>query len=155
MYKIEKKQIMATKWVLGISLQSYNERLISLKFLPLCHYVELHDLLLFLAITHNEFDIPTTFKTHEDERTRQHCRGELKIENNRLVKSDENLFHRKKQLYNVVNRSIQKFGGNINKHTITEAYWHFFTTQFSLTNQCSWRIICRCDNCNKWKKLYN
>ena len=96
--------------------------LISLKLLPLCHYVELHDLL-FLAITRNEFDIPTNFKTLEDERTRQHCRCELKIKNNRLVKSDENFFHRTKQLYNVVSRSIQKFGGNLNtlsqKHTGT------------------------------------
>ena len=145
---------MDTKWILGISIQSYKERLISLKLLPLCHYVELHHLL-FLAITRNEFDITTNFKTLEDERTRQRCRGELKIENNRLVKSDEKFFHRTKQLYNVVNRSIQKFGGNISKHTITKAYWHFFTTQFSLTNKCSWRIICRCDNCNNWKKLDN
>ena len=79
MYKNEKKQIMATKWILGISLQSYKERLITLKLLPLCHYVELHDLLPFLAIIGNEFDIPTKFKTLEDERTRQHCRSELKI----------------------------------------------------------------------------
>ena len=35
MYKIEKVQIMATKWILGNSLQSYKERLISLKLLPL------------------------------------------------------------------------------------------------------------------------
>ena len=112
MYKIEKVQIMATKWILGNSLQSYKERLISLKLLPLCHYVELHDLLLFLAITRNEFDIPTNFKTLKDEWTRQHCRGELKIENNRLVKSDENFFHRTKQLYNVVNRNIQNLEAN-------------------------------------------
>ena len=82
MYKIEKVQIMATKWVLGISLQSYKECLISLKLLPLCHYVELHELLLFLAITRSEFVILTNFKTLEDKRTRQHIRGELKIENN-------------------------------------------------------------------------
>ena len=30
-------QIMATKWILGNSLQSYKERLISLKLFPLCH----------------------------------------------------------------------------------------------------------------------
>ena len=113
---------MATKWILRNSLQSYKERLISLKLLPLCHYVELHDLLLFLAITQNEHAIPKIFKTLEDERTRQHCRGELKIEINRLVKSDENFFHRTKQLYNVVNRNMQKFGGKLTntlsqKHT--------------------------------------
>ena len=112
---------MATKWILGKSLQSYKERLISLKLLPLCLYVELHDLFLFLAITRNEFDIPKDFKTLEDERTRQNCRGELKIESNRLVKSDENFFHRTKQLYNVVNRNIQKLGGNLNKHPITNS----------------------------------
>ena len=72
MYIIEKVQIMSTKWILGISLQSYKERLISLKLLPLCHYVELHDLL-FLAITRNEFDLPTNFETLEDDRTRQRC----------------------------------------------------------------------------------
>ena len=44
---------MATKWILRNALQSYKERLISLKLLPLCHYVELHDLF-FLAITRNE-----------------------------------------------------------------------------------------------------
>ena len=69
MYKIEKVQIMATKRILGNSLQIYKERLISLKLLPLCHYVELHDLL-FLAITRNKFDIPTDIKTLEDERTK-------------------------------------------------------------------------------------
>ena len=77
MYKIEKFQIMATKWILGSSLQSYKERLISLYLLH-CHYVELHDL--FLAITRNEYDIRANFKALEDERTRQHCGGELKIE---------------------------------------------------------------------------
>ena len=80
MYKIEKVQIMSTKCILGKSLLSYNERLISLKLLALCHYVELHDLIFFLAITLNEFDILRNFKTLEDKRTRQHCRGELKIE---------------------------------------------------------------------------
>ena len=99
--------------------------LINLKLLPLCHYLELHNLLLFLAITCNEFDIPTNFKTLKDKRTRQHCRGELKIEYKRLVKSDENYFHQTKQLYNLVNRIIQKIGDNLNKHTITKAYWHF------------------------------
>ena len=88
MYKIEKVQIMATKWIRGNSLQSHKERLIRLKLLPLCHYVDLHNLLLFLPIRRNEFDIPTNVETLEDERTRQHCRSELKIENNRLVKSD-------------------------------------------------------------------
>ena len=83
MYKIEKKEIKAIKWILGNALRSYKERLISLKLLTLCHYLELHDLLFFLAITRNEIAIPTDFKTLEDERTRQHCRGELKIiENN-------------------------------------------------------------------------
>ena len=78
--------------------------------------------------------IQQNLKSLEDERTRQHCRRELKLKNNRLVKSDENFFHRTKLLYNVVNRNIQKFGGKLNKHTTTKAYWHFFTTQFSLTN---------------------
>ena len=155
MYKIENVQIMAAKWSLGNSLQSYKERFISLKLLPLCHYVDLHDLLLFLAITRKKFDILKFFKILEDERTRQHCRGELKIENYRIVKSDENFFHRPKKLYNVAKRIIQKLGGKVNKHTITKAYWHFLTTQFSLTTKCSRRIICRCDNCNIWKKLDN
>ena len=77
-----KLQVMAIKWILGNLLQSCKEPLIILKLLTLCHYVELHDLLFFVAITCNEFDNLTNFKTIEDERTRQHCRSELKIENN-------------------------------------------------------------------------
>ena len=61
-YKIEKVQIIATKWILGNSIQSYKERLISLNHLQLCHYIELHDLLLSLAIKRNEYGNPTKFK---------------------------------------------------------------------------------------------
>ena len=73
----------------------------------------------FSNITNRLEAIPTNFKALKDDRTRLHCRGELKGENNRLVKSDENFFHRTKQLYNVVNRKTQKFGAKLNKHTIT------------------------------------
>ena len=63
LYKIEKVGIMATKWIQENSLKSYRERLITLKLFPLCHYVEMHHLLLLLNIIRNKFDIPTNFIT--------------------------------------------------------------------------------------------
>ena len=74
-----------------------------------------------------------SFKALEDERTRHHCRGDLKIK--RLVKSDENFFQRTTQLYNVVKRNIQEFEGKLNKHTNIKAYWHLLKTQFNPNKQ--------------------
>ena len=52
----ERVQVMATKWILNCNLD-YKERQVKLKLLPLCLYVEMHDLLMYLSLVNSKYDI--------------------------------------------------------------------------------------------------
>ena len=101
MEKIEKLQKRATSWILSGRSCTYEEKLIALKLLPLCRYVEMHDLLLLLSLLDNILDIKVNIEYQDFEKTRQNARGQLKIAKNSLRKTDENFLHRAKKLYNI------------------------------------------------------
>ena len=83
MSKFEKVQLRETKWILE-TRKSYKERLLHLKILPLSWYVEMHDLLLLLALKLNAFDVKIDIsKVNTDDLTRQQSR-EYKLHDNRL-----------------------------------------------------------------------
>ena len=69
-------------------------RLKELELLPLCLYIEMHDLLLFLPIIKDKFIAKTECLSELcNNITRQPTRGEFKIEKkNRLRTSDDNSF---------------------------------------------------------------
>ena len=89
MLDLERVQKLATKWIL-CSNERYKERLTNLKLLPLCLYIELHDLLYMLAIMITT--PPLISKKKPPETTRQDTRGEFKIAKSRLQKTDDNFF---------------------------------------------------------------
>ena len=66
---------MATKWILIRNLD-YKGRLVKLKLLPLCLFVEMHDLLMFLSLVNSKYDISIAVESSPEEKTRQHSRGE-------------------------------------------------------------------------------
>ena len=97
-----KLQKIATKWILS-EKQSYKQRLVTLNLLPLSLYIEMYDLLYLIALKQVKYDVElSNLDSIQESTTRQHSRGELQINKNRLVRSDENFFHRTKILYNLV-----------------------------------------------------
>ena len=56
MEQLERVQKLATKWILGTS-SHYKERLQKLNLLPLSLYIELHDILVLLALLENKYDV--------------------------------------------------------------------------------------------------
>ena len=152
MLDLEKVQKLATKWIL-CSNESYKERLTNLKLLPLCLYIELHDLLYLLAIMRGDYDTTVNLQENPPETTRQDTRGEFKIAKSRLQKTDDNFFRRTKSLYNLVIRVYKDYGQYLNKQTLLKIYYNFFEKSFAENNKCTWRILCRCGHCNPLNKI--
>ena len=76
MTDLEKVQKLATKWSL-CSNESYKERLTNLKLLPLCLYIELHDLLYMLAIMRGDYDTTVDLQEKPPETTRLEANSKL------------------------------------------------------------------------------
>ena len=77
--------------------QSYKQQLVTLILLPLSLYIEMHDLLYIIALKQVKYDVElSNLDNIQESTTRQHSR-ELQINKNRLLRSDENFFHRTKK----------------------------------------------------------
>ena len=117
----------ATKWIIGSDLSNRN-RIINLHILPLSLYVEMHDLLMLLSIKTGEFDVESSIENETIcDNTRQSNRDEFKLSKPRLNKTNENFFRRTKLLYNYDLRVYENFGKFLNRATIQNIYWNFFT----------------------------
>ena len=148
----ERVQVMATKWILNCNLD-YKGRLVKLKLLRLCLYVEMHDLLMYLFFVNSKYDISIAVESSKEEKTRQHSRGEHAVNKNRLNKSEENFFHRTKLLHNIVIEHYEEYGNQLDKKSKSKLYWNYFLGKFNYLNRCTWRIKYKCVHCNNWKKL--
>lgn len=155
MQEIERVQQVATKWIVSASMP-YKERLRWLNLLPLSLYSEMHDLLYLLSIQNGDYDYnmtSTDVQTTRTETTRQADRGGFRLPKTRLTRTDDNFFRRTKSLFNIVSNVYQKFGNTLNKSTLTTLYWHYFESNYNKENKCTWRILCRCGNCNPASKI--
>ena len=146
----EQVEWMATKWILNCNLD-YKGRLVKLKLLPLCLYVEMHNLFMYLSLVNSKYDISIAVESSKEEKTRQHSRGEHAVNKNRLNKS--NFFHRTKLLHNIVIKHYEEYGNQFDKKSISKLYCDYFVRKFNYLNRCTCRIICKCIHCNNWKKL--
>ena len=118
----ERVQVMATKWIPNCNLD-YKGRLVKLKLLPLCLYVEMHGLLMYLSLVKSQYDISIAVESSKEAKTRQHSRGEHAVNKNRLNISDENFFHRTKLLHNIVIKHYEEYGNQLDKKSISKLYW--------------------------------
>ena len=151
--EFEKVHHHAIKWIIDSDF-GYRNRLIKFQILPLSLYVEMHDLPMLLSIKTGEFDVESSIENEKIcDTTRQSNRGEFKFSKPRLNKTNENFLRRTKLLYNYVLRVNESFGKYLNKATIQNIYWNFFTKQYTEENKCTWRVICRCGNCNSLSKI--
>ena len=150
---VEKVQKLATRWILGPE-KSYCERMKELKLLPLSLYMEMHDILMLLAMLNDNYDVvPNETLPHAYDSTRQFQRGELPIAQTRLQKTVDNFFTRTKRLYNYLIYACPSFYQKPDKTTLTDIYHTFFQKKYNETNTCTWRLLCRCGNCNIFEKL--
>ena len=115
MKEIEKLQKIATKWILS-KKQSYKLRLVTLNLLPLSLYIEMHYLLYPIALKKSKYDVELlNLDSIQESTSRQHSRGELQINKNRLVRSGENFSHRTKILYSLVLNVHSNYDRGLNK----------------------------------------
>ena len=109
----------------------------------------MHDLLYFFAVKQGKYDVElSNLDSIQGSTTRHYSRGELQINKNRLVRSDENFFNRTKILYNLVLKIYSNYDRSLNKNTVSKIFWQFFCNQSTEENKCTWRIVCKCGNCN-------
>ena len=82
----------------------------------------MHDLYL-MALKQGKYDVElSNVDSIQESTTRQHSRGELQINKNRLVRSDENFFHRTKILYNLVLKVYSNYGRSLNKNAVSKFF---------------------------------
>ena len=113
---IEKLQKIATKWILS-EKQSYKQRLVTLNFLHLSLYIEMHELLYLIALKQGIYDVELpNLDSIQESTTRQHSRGELQINKNRLIRSDEN-FSTGQKFYILVLKVYSNYGRSLNKNS--------------------------------------
>ena len=83
---------------------------------------------MLLSIKTGEFDVESSIENETICDTNQQSnRGEFKLSKPRLNKTNENFFRMMKLLYNYVLRVDEVFGKFLNKATIQNIYWNFFT----------------------------
>ena len=116
----------------------------------------MHDLLYLIALKQGKYDVElSNLDSIQESTTRQNSRGELQINKNRLVRSDESFFHRTKILYNLVLKVYSDYGRSLNKTTVSKIFVHCFCNQYTEENKCTWRLVCKCGYCNINQKLMN
>ena len=77
---------------------------------------KMHDLLYLIALKQGKYDVElSNLNSIQESTTCQHSRRELQINKNRLVRSDENIFHRTKIIYNLVLKVYPNYGRSLNK----------------------------------------
>ena len=111
-------------------------------------YVEVHDLLVLLSIIRGDYDVDIN-DIEEAVEPRQTERGEYGITKARINKTNDNFFRRTKLLFNYVFR-VAKLLLQI---YFTENILEFFKNHYVEKNKCTWRVICRCRNCNILNKI--
>ena len=151
---MERVQKIATKWFYGSHIE-YRERLLKCNLLPVSMYFELHDILYLDSLLKGKYDIDINkfISKTSVESTRQSSRSELVVTRTRTQKADENFFIRSSILHNIMSRALARMSLKFNKSNLTYLYWNYFTTRYSETNPCTWRIICKCNHCNPTGKL--
>ena len=144
--QLERVQKQAPRWVLGPDKDCY-ERLIQLKLLPPSLFIEMHDVLIGLAMLQNNYDIEIG-KALQNARdlTRQSQSVELPKVRTRLQKTDDNFFARTKRLYNCLIRACPRLYEKPDKRTLADIYANFFKRKHIERNKCTWRLLCRCGN---------
>ena len=90
----ERVQVMATKWILNCNLD-YKGRLVELKLLPLCLYVEMHDLLMYLSLVNSKYDISIAVESSKEEKNsptqqRRTCSQQKQTEQIRRILFSQN-----------------------------------------------------------------
>ena len=150
---LEKVQKLATRWILGPG-KSYYERMRELKVLFRSLYMEMHDILMMLAMLNDKYDVVLKDALpHAYDSTRQFQRGELPTAQTRLQKTVDNFFTRTKRLYNYFIYACPSFYQKPDKTTLTDIYHTFLRKKYNEINTCTWRLLCRYGNCNIFEKL--
>ena len=144
---------MASRWILGPD-KDYYKWLIHLKFLSHTLCIQMHDVVMKLAMLqrkyHNEIGKPLQSAYVV---TRQFQRRELPIAKTRLQLTDDNFFVLTKRLYHCQIRVCLIFNKKPDKQTLTYPYMNCFKGKRNESNNCTWRLLCRHGNCNILEKV--
>ena len=131
--------------------KSYYQRMKVLKLLPLSLYMEMHDILMLLAMLNDKYDVVLNETLpHAYDSTRQFRRGELPLAQARLQKTNSSPAQKD---YSYLICACPSFHQKPDKTTLTDIHHTFFRKKNNETNTCTWRLLCICGNCNIFEKL--
>ena len=153
---LEKIKKIAVKWIFDSSTgDDFKNELRKLKLLPLSMYFEIHDLLLLLKPLDRDYEVRTddVIKITEMKTTAQAFRNELKITETKHSKCNDNFFRHAAILHNMFLRFTKPLKLPMDKNTIMRIYWQYFDNCFFENLPCTWRLLCKCGNCNPLGKL--
>ena len=135
--------------------KSYYERMKELKLLPLSLYMEMHNILMLLAMLNDKYDVVLNEALpHTYDSTRQFQRGELPIAQTRLQRTVDNFFTRTKRLYNYLIYACPSFYQKPDKTTLTDIY-HTFQKKYNETNNLHGDSYADAETATSVKNLLN
>ena len=145
----------AIKWILNFTPLPYKQRLAQLALLPICLYIELHDLLLFSSILNGKYDYDWSshVRFSAPSTTRSTTTVAFHVKNYRYTKCENNFWNRCSRLANFIDRIVNFHQPAGLKQRLTRLYKNFATDVYDTDNLCTWKVLCRCSNCRNSPSL--
>ena len=152
-YSIESVQRSASRFILNYQELNYDQRLRSLKLLPLMYRREFLDIMLFYKIFHNKtpLNISDFFTLNVNERYDVRVSNDIYVPFARTEQYRNSFFVRVLHLWNKLPRDIRNidFGmsGSFFKRKLKLFFENKLNNEFVADNYCTWSIDCRCTSC--------
>ena len=145
-YKLEKVQRRATKFILNDYKYSYKSRLLSLNLLPLMYFLELQDILFFVKCIKEPSD---NFNIYDYVRSRNRSvhSGKLLVNYTRTTKTRFFYFNRIVKLWNKLPEIDLALSMTSIKKFIFNHLYNHFNQHFCPDIVCTYHYVCPCPNC--------
>ena len=145
----------ATKLILNFTPLPYKQRLAQLALLPICLYIELHDLLLFSSILNGKYDYDSSshVRFSAPSTTRSTTTVAFHVKNYRYTKCENNFWNRCSRLAIFIDPIVNFHQPAGLKQRLTRLYKNFATDVYDTDNLCTWKMHCRCSNCRNSPSL--
>ena len=147
--KIELVQRRATKFILGQSYSGYRDRLLELQLLPLCMWLEIHDIMFLVKMFKNpqdNFDI-FQFVSFQDSQTRSSSKHHLRHNLARTSTYRHFFFNRITRLWNSLPEVDLSSSIATIRRKVLDHFWHYFVATFDSDRTCTYHLCCPCPNC--------
>ena len=151
----QQKELESSENCSAHSDKPYKELLENLQLLPISLYIELHDILLFVTILKDKYDVNWEKLIGNqlcDGYKRPAARGDFKISKHRLQKCDEGFVNGGKIFANLFMKTLNIDAKVMDKKMLTNIYWKLFRNFYDPERSCTWQILCKWGSCRETTK---